>query len=153
MYPPSPRPLRCRSTAWEGLATESGFDGGNVKISVNGGPYTVIPPSAFSFNPQTSALTSSGGGNTNPMQGEQAWHGTDGGSNDGTWGESIGSLAGIVSPGQTFKLRYEIGRDGCAGVLGWWVDDVKLYACTAGEAIFLDGFETGNAGQWSDSEP
>ena len=38
------------------LATEASYDGGNVKISVNGGPWTVIPPSAYSFNPQTAAL-------------------------------------------------------------------------------------------------
>jgi Zn-dependent metalloprotease len=135
------------------LATETAFDGGNVKISVNGGPWTVIPPSAYSFNAQTAALATTGAGNTNPMQGEQAWTGTDDGANDGSWGRTIGDLSSLVSAGQSFRLRYELGRDGCGGVTGWYVDDVNLYVCTAGEAIFVDGFETGGSGEWSDSEP
>jgi hypothetical protein len=130
------------------LATETGFDGGNVKISINGGAWTVIPPSAFSFNPQTAALTVAQ--NTNPMAGEQAWTGTDDGANDGSWGRTIGSLSALLSPGQSYKLRFEIGRDGCAGVTGWYVDDVKLYGCAG---IFVDGFESGNDDEWSSSTP
>jgi Zn-dependent metalloprotease len=130
------------------VATEASFDGGNLKISVDGGPFTVLPPAAFTFNDYVGTLTVSQ--NTNPMAGEQAWHGADGGSNSGSWGRSIGDLAGIVAPGQTFQLRFELGTDGCAGTgLGWWVDDVRLYSCLADDALFLDNFETGDSSRWS----
>lgn len=136
------------------VASEATWDGGNVKISVNGGPYAVIPSSAFSFNAQPSALTTVGAGNTNPLAGEQAWHGTDGGSNSGTWGRTIGNLTGIVAPGQNFKLRYEFGNDGCGGTdLGWWVDDVRIYTCQSAEGLFLDGFEVGSGARWSSVAP
>lgn len=136
------------------VATEATWDGGNVKISVNGGPYTVVAPAAFSFNAQATALSTVGAGNTNPLAGEMAWHGTDGGSNSGTWGRTIGNLTGIVAPGQNFKLRYEFGGDGCGGTdLGWWVDDVQLYTCQAAEPLFIDGFEISTSSRWSSTAP
>jgi len=136
------------------VASESTWDGGNVKISVNGGPYTVVPPSAFSFNDQIGALSTVGAGNTNPLAGEQAWHGTDGGSNSGTWGRTIGDLTGIVAPGQNFKFRYEFGNDGCGGTdLGWWVDDVQIYTCQAAQGLFIDGFEVSTSARWSSTVP
>jgi|CXWL01.1.fsa_nt_gi Zn-dependent metalloprotease len=136
------------------VASEATFDGGNVKISVNGGPYTVLAPSAFGYNPQTGALATSGAGNTNPMQAEQAWHGTDGGSNSGTWGRTISNSAGIAAAGQPFKLRYEFGSDGCGGTdLGWWVDDIKVYTCETNDLLMVEGFETGDLGRWSALSP
>ena len=136
------------------IASEPTWDGGNLKISVNGGPYAVVPPAAFSFNDQIGPLSTVGAGNTNPMAGEQAWHGTDGGSNSGTWGRTIGNLAGIVAPGQNFKLRYEFGSDGCGGTtLGWFVDDVQLYTCQTAEALFIDGFEVSTSARWSSVAP
>ncbi|MEO8197994.1 MAG: M4 family metallopeptidase [Thermoanaerobaculia bacterium] len=136
------------------VASEATWDGGNVKISVNGGAYTVIPPAAFSYNDQISALSTVGAGNTNPLAGEQAWHGTDGGSNSGSWGRTIGDLTGIVAPGQSFQLRYEFGNDGCGGTdLGWWVDDVQLYTCQAAEPLFIDGFEVSTTARWSATAP
>lgn len=135
------------------VGTEATYDGGNVKISVNGGPYTVIPPAAFSFNDQVGALAAAPG-NTNPMAGEQAWHGSNGGSNSGSWGRTIGNLTGLVAPGQTFKLRYELGTDGCGGTgLGWWVDDLRLFTCEVNDVLFMDNFETGGAARWDGLAP
>ena len=37
--------------------------------------------------------------------------------------------AGVV-PGDTIRLRYDFGMDGCAGIDGWYVDDVNAYTCT-----------------------
>ena len=39
------------------MATEAGYDGGNVKISVNGGAFTVVPASAYVFNAPTASST------------------------------------------------------------------------------------------------
>ena len=35
------------------VSTETGYDGGNVKVSVNGGAFTVIPAAAYTFNKPT----------------------------------------------------------------------------------------------------
>ena len=34
-------------------------------------------------------------------------------------------------PGDTVKLRFAMGRDGCGGVDGWYVDNVKIVICKA----------------------
>ena len=70
--------------------------------------------------------------NTNPMAGMFAFTGTDGGSVDGSWGRSDVDLAPYVSPNQTFRLRFDVGTDGCAGAFGWQaVHDVTVYTCTS----------------------
>jgi Zn-dependent metalloprotease len=112
------------------VATEAGWDGGNVKISVNGNPFTIVPASAYTFNPYNATLNTAAQGNTNPLQGQPAWTGTDGGSLGGSWGESQINLATLgVSGGSTIKLRFDFGVDGCTGIDGWYVDDVIVSLC------------------------
>jgi Zn-dependent metalloprotease len=113
------------------VATESTWDGGNVKVSVNGGGFSLVPSTAYTFNAYNDTLVSAGAGNDNPLAGEDAFTGTDGGSNDGTWGQSQVDLAGIASPGDTVQLRFEMGLDGCNGLIGWYVDEVRLHSCVA----------------------
>ena len=109
------------------LSTEAGYDGGNVKISINGGAWQILPASAFTYNPYNTVLVSSGAGNTNPMAGQAAWSGGQG--PDNTWGTSIIDLTGIVQPGNTVQFRFDMGKDGCSGVNGWFVDDFELFNC------------------------
>jgi len=112
------------------VATEFGFDGGNLKISINGGPYVLVPSSAYSFNPYNTTLVTAAGGNTDPLAGQPAFSGTDGGSLFGSWGQSQIDLAAVgVKPGDTIRLRYDFGMDGCTGNDGWYVDNVKVSAC------------------------
>jgi hypothetical protein len=112
------------------FATEAGFDGGNVKISVNGGAFEVIPAAAFTFNPYNGTLATVAAGNTNPLAGQPGFSGTDGGELFGSWGTSLIQLAAVgVDPGDTIKLRFDFGRDGCGGNDGWYVDDVQVVAC------------------------
>ncbi len=135
------------------LATEPNWDGGNLKLSVGGGPWILVPAAAFRFNAYTGPLFLAPD-NTDPLAGEPAFHGTDQGSNSGSWGTSIIDLAGLVAPGQRFRVRFELGSDVCSGsTLGWWVDDVRLVACTDPGPIFLDGFESGNLWRWSAAVP
>ncbi len=112
------------------VATELGWDGGNLKVSVNGGAWTVVPTSSYSFNAYNSTLNTAGAGNTNPLAGEPAFTGTDGGSNSGSFGQSQVNLLGLAFPGDTVQLRFEMGVDGCNGVVGWYVDDVRAYSCS-----------------------
>ncbi|HRD60412.1 M4 family metallopeptidase [uncultured Nocardioides sp.] len=112
------------------VATEGTVDGGNVKMSVNGGEFTAIPPAAYVFNKPNAKLLTLAQGNTNPMQGQDAFTGTDGGEARGSWGTSQVDLAAAgVQPGQSVQLRFDIGRDGCGGVDGWYVDNVQVTYC------------------------
>jgi hypothetical protein len=121
--------LRLTFDHW--LATESGYDGGNLKISVNGGPWQVVAAADFVYNAynMTLVLPPPAGNNTNPMAGEPAFSGTDGGAVSGSWGRSIVNLAPYAPPGSKIRLRYDLGSDGCAGLFGWYVDDVMVYSC------------------------
>jgi Zn-dependent metalloprotease len=111
------------------VATEAGWDGGNVKISVNGGGWTVLPDSVFDVNGYYAPGAINGGGNDNPLAGEAGFTGGGEGSISTGWGQSQLDLSGYVSPGDTFKLRFDMGLDGCNGVDGWYVDDFEVYSC------------------------
>ena len=110
------------------VATEAGWDGGNLKVSVNGGAWTLVPGSAYAFNPYNGAIN--GGANDNPLADEQAFTGADGGSAGGSWGQSQVDLFGLALPGDSVQLRFDLGTDGCNGVVGWYVDDVRVYSCS-----------------------
>ena len=112
------------------VATELGWDGGNLQVSVDGGAWTLVPPSAFTYNPYNTLLNSVAAGNTDPLAGQPAFSGSDGGTNTGSWGRSHVDLTGMAAPGQTVRLRYNMGTDGCGGDIGWFVDDVTVYACS-----------------------
>lgn len=108
------------------VATEANFDGGNLKISIDGGAFTLVPAAAFTFNDYNVAALQP----TNPLAGEPGFSGTDGGVIGGSWGESQVDLSALgVTGGQTIRLRWDFGQDGCAGVDGWYVDDVTIVQC------------------------
>jgi Zn-dependent metalloprotease len=107
------------------VATEPTWDGGNVKISVNGGAFTQISPTLFAFNPYNQRLQS---GNTNPLKGQWAFSGTDAGSLSGSWGESQIDLGSLVKAGDRVVLRFDLGVDGCNGAEGWYLDNIRVTA-------------------------
>jgi Zn-dependent metalloprotease len=118
------------------VATEAGWDGGNVKISVDGGAFTELPESAYVFNGPNGTLETAEAGNTNPMAGQAAWTGTDPGGATGSWGTSVVDLAAAgVEAGSSVQLRFDLGRDGCNGVDGWYVDNVEVEACAEASAV------------------
>lgn len=114
------------------VAIEGGYDGGNVKVSINGGSFETIPAESYVFN-APGEIFSLGEGNTNPLEGQDGFTGVDGGQAKGSWGQSqvdIGSLG--IEPGDTVQFRFDIGRDGCGGIDGWYVDNVQLIQCKLG---------------------
>ncbi len=119
--------LRLAFDHW--MASEAGFDGGNLKISVNGGAWQVVTAANFIYNPYNTTLATAAAGNTNPMAGQPAFSGSDGGSVAGSWGRSIVNLAAYAAVGDKVKLRFEMGTDGCGGTFGWYLDDVMVYRC------------------------
>lgn len=113
--------------------TEGGIDGGNVKVSINGGNWVLVPTSAFLFNAYNSTIIETFGSSqiTTPLAGEDAFSGTDDGSVGGSWGQSQIDLSNFAAVGDTVQVRFEMGQDGCTGVKGWYVDEVDLYQCVA----------------------
>jgi cysteine-rich repeat protein len=113
------------------VATEFGYDGGNLKISRNGGDFQDIPPAAIEFNSYNTALRSLSDGNSNPLAGQMAFSGADGEELDGNWGQTQINLHGIAQAGDSVVLRFDYGMDVCLGITGWYVDDVRFYSCAA----------------------
>jgi Zn-dependent metalloprotease len=111
------------------VATETGWDGGNLKVSVNGGPWQVVAAADYTYNPYNTTLFTVAQGNTNPLSGQPGFSGADGGAVAGSWGRSHVNLANYAAPGNTVQLRFDLGNDGCGGVVGWYVDDPTVYAC------------------------
>jgi hypothetical protein len=114
------------------IATEGGYDGGNVQLSVNGGDFAPIDADAYTFNAPGNLATAAEG-STNPLEGQPGFTGTDPGTSPtGSWGTSQVDLAQAgVTPGDTVQIRFAMGRDGCGGVDGWYVDNVKIVDCVA----------------------
>ncbi len=122
------------------VATEPGYDGGNLKASVSGGPFTTVPAGSYRFNPYYRTLATAAELNTNPIAGEPAFSGTDGGQNRGSWGQSQVDLSGLATSGDSVRLRFTFGVDGCNGVEGWYVDNVRVCIECVGEmATDADG--------------
>lgn len=109
------------------MASEATWDGGNVKVSVNGGDYALVPAEAYIFNAPAGEMDPDSG----PMGGEAAWTGTDGGELSGTWGTSVIDLSALAAAGDSLTFRFDMGRDGCNGVDGWYVDNVAVEVCEA----------------------
>ena len=112
------------------VATESLWDGGNIKYKIGAGNWTLLPPMAFVQNSYPARLNTFGQGNDNPLQNEHAFTGTDEGSLSGSWAQSIINLTTLgVADGAVIQFRFELGTDGCNGRVGWYVDDIVIYQC------------------------
>ena len=71
------------------------------------------------------------------MAGEPAFTGSNNSSVRGSWGQTQVDLSSYAGPGDTVELRLELGYDGCGGLHGWYVDDVRLYSCSAAVDVAL----------------
>jgi hypothetical protein len=108
------------------VSTEAEWDGANLKLQVDGGPWRLVPADAFLYNAYNGVLKRRADGNPNPIAGEPAFTGSDGGTVEGSWGQSQVDLRGLVRPGQWFRLRFDLGVDGCNGREGWYLDRVRI---------------------------
>ncbi|MCF8272333.1 MAG: M4 family metallopeptidase [Flavobacteriaceae bacterium] len=120
------------------IASEVNYDGGNVKYSIDGGAWTVIPAVAFIANGYNVTLNNTN--NDNPMMGEDAFSGVDQGSfTSSSWGQTVINLTELgVTANSSLKLRWEFGSDGCNGIDGWYLDDIVIYNCS--EALSANDF-------------
>lgn len=99
---------------WHSYSTESGYDGGVVEISTNGGSSWTDLGSAMTQNGYSGALGGSG-----PLSGRSAFTGSSGG-----YVQTIVDLSAYAS--QSVNLRFRMASDGSVSGTGWWVDDVSI---------------------------
>ncbi|KFB02300.1 bacillolysin [Mangrovimonas yunxiaonensis] len=113
------------------VATENLWDGANIKYRLNNGDWTLLPTAAFTVNGYNNTINNVFSGNDNPMAGEDAFTGTDGGTVSGSWGRSYIDLSFIGAVANTsIQFRFEVGTDGCNGREGWFIDDIAIYNCS-----------------------
>ena len=104
------------------VSLEAGFDGGQLMISVNGGPYILVTPESeddsFPYNYYLSPVE----GNS-PRPGQLAWSGEV-----NYWTDTSVDLALYAGPGDTIRLRWDMSTDYCFGTdAGWYMDNVRVY--------------------------
>ena len=110
---------------------ETGYDGGVLEISIDGGPFNDIVTAGGSFasGGYVSAVSTS---YSNPLAGRQAWSGSSGG-----WLTSTANLPASAA-GHSVRLRWRMGSDTSVGASGWSIDGVTVtdaVHCTAAPAI------------------
>ena len=130
------------------ISMESGWDGGNISYKIGSGAWTKVPGSAFTANGYNATMKTLAEGNNNPMQGQSAFTGADGGSVAGSWGQSRIDLSslGLVA-GQNIQFRWDLGTDGCNGWDGWYIDDVRVYTCAMPSVQFDLASSSANEGE------
>ncbi len=95
------------------------YDGGVLEYSTNGGSTWQDATALIVNNGYNGTITSGYG---NPLSGRQAFVGTSHGYISTRL--NLSSLAG-----QTVTFRWRLGLDDSFYVMGWWVDDVRIYTC------------------------
>ncbi len=114
---------QARLTFRHNFGLESGFDGGVLEASVNGGAFVDVTNSAVGGSFTAGAYTGTiSTGFSNPIAGRNAWTGS-----------SLGYITttvqfGAALQGKSVKFRWRMGSDTTvAGALGWRVDSVQLF--------------------------
>ena len=128
------------------VSSELTWDGGNLSVRVNGGGWNLITSSDMVMNGYNGTMAGS------PLSGQSAFTGANGGSVEGSWGTTTVDLSAYASPGDDIEIVWEFGTDECNGVLGWWVDDVRIHECGTCGNVALDGAETCDDGNYADGD-
>jgi hypothetical protein len=115
---------------------ESGYDGGNIKVSAGGGAFNRVTPTP-DYNDQTITAF----GDTPGYTGNAGWH------------EVVVDLSPYA--GQSVVIRWTLGTDGSLTERGWYLDDVAVTAWGGAvePPLFADGFESGDTTGWSAVAP
>ena len=109
-------------TFWHYYDTESSYDGGNVKISTNGGSTWALLQPQGGYD---GALSTS---YENPIGGEEAFYGTNSG-----WTMETFDLSAYAD--ESIMIKFDFGSDNSVvGGDGWYIDDfrIEFYGGTVG---------------------
>jgi hypothetical protein len=121
---------------WQWYQIESSYDGGNIKVSTDGGAFNLVTPETGYPDQTITAF-----GNTPGFTGTADWH------------EVVVDLSDFA--GSSVVIRWTLGTDGSQVRRGWYLDDVAVTAW-GGEVVpplFADGFESGDTSAWSRITP
>jgi len=113
---------------WHWYQMESYYDGGNVKISVNGGASWSILGSYLNPYPEDAASSTNAG-----IPNQPCFSGSNGG-----WQQVSFDLSSYA--GQQVLLRWHFGSDGSITYPGWYIDDVTIEA--SGSVIYTSNITT-----------
>ncbi len=98
---------------WMWLSTEATYDGGNLELSVDGGPFAVVPSASLSVPYNSTSLPA--------LFNKPGWH-------------DIGPLSAWrrvqmdLTPyaGKTVQFRFVFGSDSSVTSTGWFIDDFSI---------------------------
>jgi hypothetical protein len=137
----------------------SGYDrGGNVKLRVNGGEWTLVPDSAYLSNGYTFRIPGPWKDYAPEMSGERAFGNADTDMARAAWARSVIDLSALTEPGDQVELRLDARHDynhfSIPDGAGWYVDNLTFYSCTDDEAPSADPwhFDRANAAGWNSDE-
>jgi uncharacterized repeat protein (TIGR01451 family) len=112
------------------VSLERNFDGGQLRISTNGGAsFSVVPDAAYLYNAPNTTLPAGATAFDNPMATQRAFSGSDNFTTDGSWATSVVDLSALAPAGSNILLRWSVGTDCASGYVGWYLDNVKLSSC------------------------
>ncbi len=112
---------------WHWYDIENGFDGGNVKISTDGGTSwsVIIPLTGYTGLANTA----------NPLNGEEIFCGSSAG-----WEFLEFDLSPYIS--QSVMFRWHFGSDASVQYPGWYIDDVSISGASTPDPGWLAGIVT-----------
>ncbi|HPN39466.1 MAG TPA: immune inhibitor A, partial [Melioribacteraceae bacterium] len=100
-------------TFWHTYDFESSYDGGNVKMSKNGGAYNLITPQ----NGYPGVISTN---YDNPLGGQNAY------VSSSNWVNAFFDLSNLLSAGDIVKFKFDFGVDNSIQYKGWYVDDISF---------------------------
>ncbi len=103
--------LNSQLSFWQNYNISAPYDGGNVKISVNNGPWQLLTP-VGGYDGSTYASNAG-------IPEEPCFHGNSNG-----WQEVVIDLSSFE--GNIVKIRWHFGADGAGTASGWFIDDVNV---------------------------
>jgi hypothetical protein len=95
------------------------FTGGVVEYSTNGGATWNDTAALYTGNGYNGTIS---GGTGNPLAGRKAFTST-------SYGYLSSRLNLSTLAGQNVRFRFRIAADNGPGLIGWFVDDVRIYTC------------------------
>jgi hypothetical protein len=105
---------------WHRVSLESGFDGGVLEFSTDGGATWSTTDPTFLTGGYNATIST---GYSSPIGGRRAWSGTI-----GSTGSFVNVQVNLLSyAGQAnLRFRFREANDTSVAITGWWVDDVSV---------------------------
>ena len=142
--PPNARVQFNHSFGFEDDGFGDYFDGGLLWYSIDNGGSWHDASSLISAGASYTGTLYDGSGNS--YGGSAAFVGE-------SWGYTATQLDLSSLAGHPFRLAWVVTTDDGTDDYGWFIDDARVYQCTVANALFSDGFESGNMGAWSAIRP